>query len=224
MSETIHVLLIEDHAMVRAGFRMLLEAQPDMAIVGEAERGRDALALLDGALLPARPDVILMDVSISEMEETEVCRLIKARFPEVRILALAVDETQAQLVQMLDAGADGYLPKRAAADELVRAVRAVYRGERYVHPSLGGPLPSSTPAPPEEKPPSRRLTPRQRQVLRLVAEGLTSQKVGEALGLSSRTVDRHVENMLRRLKLHSRVELVLYAIRQGLVDVGDRPH
>jgi two-component system response regulator NreC len=219
MSETIRLVLIEDHAMVRAGFRMLLEAQPDMAIVGEAESGREGLVMLE----TTRPDVVLLDVSMPELSGAETAQLLKAQYPEVRILAVTIHDSQAYLLQMLDAGVDGYLPKRAAADELVNAVRTVHAGERYIHPSLVGALVNGYLTRPEEKLKSRELTPRQREVLRLVADGLTSQKVGEELGLSARTVDRHIENMLRRLKMHSRVELVRYAIREGLIDVEDQP-
>jgi two-component system response regulator NreC len=219
MSETIHLILIEDHAMVRAGFRMLLEAQPDMAIIGEAESGREGLAMLE----TLQPDLILLDVSMPEMGGAETARVLKARHPEVRILAVTIHDNQAYLLQMLDAGVDGYLPKRAAADELVNAVRRVHAGERYIHPSLVGALVNGYLIRPEEKPISRGLTPRQRQVLRMVAEGLTSQQVAEELDLSARTVDRHIENMLRRFKMHSRVELVSHAIREGLLDAEDQP-
>jgi two-component system response regulator NreC len=219
MSETIRLVLIEDHAMVRAGFRMLLEAQPDMAIIGEAESGPEGLAMLE----TIQADVILLDVSMPDLGGAETAELLKTRYPEVRILAVTIHDSQAYLLQMLNAGVDGYLPKRAAAEELVNAVRAVHAGERYIHPSLVGALVNGYLTRPEEKSKSQALTPRQREVLRLVADGLTSQKVGEELGLSARTVDRHIENMLRRLNMHSRVELVRYAIREGLIDVEDQP-
>ncbi len=218
MSDTIRLILIEDHAMVRAGFRMLLEAQPDMAIIGEAESGPEGLTLLE----TLQPDVILLDVSMPDLGGAETAELLKAQYPAIRILAVTIHDSQAYLLQMLNAGVDGYLPKRAAADELVNAVRAVHEGKRYIHPSLVGALVNGYLTRPEEKSRSQELTPRQREVLRLVADGLTSQKVGEELGLSARTVDRHIENMLRRLNMHSRVELVRYAIREGLIDVEDQ--
>ncbi len=218
MSETIRLILIEDHAMVRAGFRMLFEAQPDMVIVGEAESGAEGMALLE----TVQSDVIVLDVSMPELGGAEVAQLLKEQYPHVRILAVTIHDSQAYLLQMLDAGVDGYLPKRAAAEELVNAVRTVHAGERYLHPSLVGALMNGYLTRPEEQPKSRELTPRQREVLTLVADGLTSQMVGEKLGLSARTVDRHIENMLRRLKMHSRVELVRYAIREGLIDAEDQ--
>jgi two-component system response regulator NreC len=198
---------------------MLLEAQPDMAIIGEAESGPEGLAMLE----TIQADVILLDVSMPDLGGAETAELLKTRYPEVRILAVTIHDSQAYLLQMLNAGVDGYLPKRAAAEELVNAVRAVHAGERYIHPSLVGALVNGYLTRPEEKSKSQALTPRQREVLRLVADGLTSQKVGEELGLSARTVDRHIENMLRRLNMHSRVELVRYAIREGLIDVEDQP-
>lgn len=200
--------------MVRAGFRMLLEAQPDMVIIGEAESGIEGLALVEDA----RPDVLLLDESMPEMGGAEIAQLVKARYPEIRILAVTIHDSQAYLLQMLEAGVDGYLPKRAAAEELVTAVRQVFAGERYIHPSLV----DAYLARPDEKSETGELTSRQLQVLQLVADGMTSQRVGEGLGISARTVDRHIENMLRRLKMHSRVELVRYAIRQGLIDVEDQ--
>lgn len=218
MSETIRVILIEDHAMVRAGFRMLLEAQPDMVIIGEAESGSEGLALLE----TLKPDVVLLDVSMPEMEGDDIAQTLKERYPEIRILVVTIHDSQAYLLRMLDAGVDGYLPKRAAAEELVNAIRRVQAGERYVYPSLVGALVNGYLGRPDESSVSGGLTHRQRQVLQFVADGMTSQRVGEELGISARTVDRHIENMLRRLKMHSRVELVRYAIREGLIDTEDQ--
>lgn len=213
----IRLMLIEDHEMVRAGFRMLLEAQPGMEIVGEAASGDAGLNLA----ATCKPDVILLDVSMPGVGGPETARQLKADYPGIRILAVTIHDDQAYLLQMLDAGADGYLPKTAAAAELVNAVRTVHAGERYIHASLVGALVNGYLTRPEESKRARGLTARQLEVLSLVAEGLTNQKVAERLGLSPRTVDRHLENMLRRLKMHSRVELVRYALREGLIETED---
>ena len=213
----IRLMLIEDHEMVRAGFRMLLEAQPDMEIVGEAASGEAGSSLVE----TLRPDVILLDVSMPGVGGPETARQLKADNPGIRILAVTIHDDQAYLLQMLDAGADGYLPKTAAAAELVNAVRTVHAGERYIHASLVGALVNGYLTRPEESKRARGLTARQLEVLSLVAEGLTNQKVAERLGLSPRTVDRHLENMLRRLKMHSRVELVRYALRERLIETED---
>jgi two-component system response regulator NreC len=212
----IRLMLIEDHEMVRAGFRMLLEAQPDMEIIGEAASGEEGLNL--AASLD--PDVILLDVSMPGIGGAETARAIKERLPSVAILAVTIHDDQAYLLQMLDAGADGYLPKRAAAAELVSAVRTVYARERYIHSSLIGALVNGYLRRPDEKP-SRALTRRQLEVLALVARGFTNQRVAVELGLSPRTVDRHLENMMRRLGMHTRVELVSYALRERWIELDD---
>lgn len=213
----IRLMLIEDHEMVRAGFRMLLEAQPGMEIVGEAASGEAGLNLA----ATCKPDVILLDVSMPGVGGPETARQLKADYPGVKILAVTIHDNQAYLLQMLDAGADGYLPKTAAAAELVNAVRTVHAGDRYIHASLVGALVNGYLTRPEEKKRNRGLTARQLEVLSLVAEGLTNQKVAERLRLSPRTVDRHLENMMRRLKMHTRVELVRYALREGLIETED---
>ncbi len=213
----IRLMLVEDHEMVRAGFRMLLEAEPDLEIVAEADSGDAALELLEAQ----NPDVILLDISMPGMSAAETVRAIKARLPGVAVLVVTIHETKAYLLEMLDAGADGYLPKSAAAGELVAAIRTVRAGRSYVYGRLVGALVEGYRDSAELQTKPSALTPRQLEVLRLVGDGLTSQKVADRLGLSARTVDRHIENMMKRLQVHSRIELVKYAIREGLVKVGD---
>jgi two-component system, NarL family, response regulator NreC len=220
MSEQIRLLLIEDHEMVRAGFRMLLNAQPDMHIVGEASSGEQGLELAAKEC----PDVILLDVSMPGKGGVETARGIKLDCPETAILAVTIHTEQAYLLQMLEAGVDGYLPKRAAADELVNAIRTVHEGNNYVFPGLIDALVDGFRARSDESLEGNKksiLTDRQLQVLRYIADGLTSQRTAERLGLSVRTVERHVENMMRRLDVHSRVELVRVAIREGILEVDD---
>lgn len=213
----IRLMLVEDHEMVRAGFRMLLEAEPDLEIVAEADSGDAALELLEAQ----HPDVILLDISMPGMSAAETVRTIKARLPSVAVLVVTIHETKAYLLEMLDAGADGYLPKSAAAGELVTAIRTVHAGRSYIYGRLVGALVEGYRNSAELQTKPSALTPRQLEVLRLVADGLTSQKVADRLGLSARTVDRHIENMMKRLQVHSRIELVKYAIREGLVRVSD---
>jgi two-component system response regulator NreC len=220
MSDPIRIMLIEDHEMVRAGFQMLLEAQPDMEIVAQAESGEASIPLVS----EFEPDVILLDISMPGMGGAETARILKAHHPDVKILAVTIHSNKAYLLEMLDAGVDGYLPKRAAAQELVNAIRAVFAGRTYIYTGLIDALVEGyrtrTEEAPDEQGPEE-LTPRQRQVLRLIADGMTSQRIADQLELSVRTVDRHVENMMNRLGIHSRIELVKYAIREGLIEVTD---
>ncbi len=215
MNETIRVMLIEDHAMVRAGFRMLIESQEDMVIVAEAGSAEEGLTLLE--MMEGPPDVILLDISMPGMGGIGFAQRAKAVYPDIAILVVTVHDSQAYLLKMVDAGVAGYLPKHAAAGELLQAIRSVYAGKKYIHPSMidalveGYRVKRTRGAGPEV------LTERQRQVVKLIAQGMTSAQVGERLGLSPRTVDRHIENTMKKLGVRSRLELVRFAVESGLV-------
>jgi two-component system response regulator NreC len=217
---TIKLLLADDHVMVRSALRMLLEAQEDMTIVGEAENGREAVALAQSL----RPDIVLMDVQMPEMNGIEATREIKRGGGETAVLALTMYEDEQYFFEMLKAGASGYIPKRAAPDELVAAIRTVYNGEVFLFPSLAAQLVKDyvdKEADVVKQPPAADvLTKRERQVLILIADGLTNLAVAEKLGISAKTVARHRENMMQKLDIHSRTELVKYAIREGVVDLA----
>ncbi len=220
MSDQIRLLLADDHAVVRSGLRMLLEAQPDMTIVGEAETGQEAIR----RVAELSPDVVLMDIEMPGMNGIEATRRIKANAPASAVLALTMYEDDQYFFEMLRAGASGYVPKRAAPDESVSAIRAVSRGEVFLYPSLAGRLvqdylrrgPAS-----EEGTPEDELTPREQEVLTLIAEGLSNNEIADRLVISAKTVDRHRENLMRKLKLHNRVDLVKYALRKGLIGLEE---
>jgi len=213
---TTRLILVDDHAVVRSGLRMLLENEPDLAIVGEAGTAREAFALIETAM----PDVVLMDIGLPDRSGIEATREIKAAHPAVAVVALTIHEDAEYFFQMLQAGASGYVPKRAAPQELLFAVRSAAAGEVYLDPSLAkllvrdfvarGPVEALTD-------PEHRLTERELEVLAYVAEGASTQEIAEALGISPKTVGRHRENLMRALGLHTRTELVKYAIRHGLI-------
>lgn len=215
MTDTIRVVLVDDHAIVRTGLRMLFQTEPDIAIVGEADSGEAAIA----AVTALKPDVVVMDIAMPGMSGIEATRRIKAVSPETAVLALTMHEEEPYFFQMLEAGASGYVPKRAAADDLVSAVRVVAQGQVFLYPSLArllvqDYLQRETADQIEE---TELLTPREREVLTLIAQGLTNREIAEALVISVKTVDRHRENIMHKLNLHSRVELVKYAIAKGLI-------
>ena len=220
MSDQIRLLLADDHAVVRSGLRMLLEAQPDMTIIGEAETGQEAIR----RVAELSPDVVLMDIEMPGMNGIEATRRIKANAPASAVLALTMYEDDQYFFEMLRAGASGYVPKRAAPDELVSAIRAVSRGEVFLYPSLAGRLVQDYlrrgPAG-EGEPPGDELTPREQEVLTLIAEGLSNNEIADRLVISAKTVDRHRENLMRKLKLHNRVDLVKYALRKGLIGLEE---
>lgn len=210
------LLLVDDHAVVRSGLKMLLSAHEDMEIVGEAESAEEALK----QALHLHPDVILMDIGLPDKTGIEATRQIKAKFPEIKIVALTIHEDEEYFFQMLDAGASGYVPKRAAPEELVTAIRIAAKGEVYLYPSMAKLLVRdylSTEKPVEEKAKLDGLTAREREVLTHLAEGSSNDGIAAALVISSKTVERHRENIMRKLNLHSRSELVRYAIRKGII-------
>jgi two-component system response regulator NreC len=216
----ISLILADDHAVVRSGLRMLLEAQPDIEILAEAESGIEAIEQVRAY----RPTVILMDIQMPEISGIEATKEIRKFAPETAILALTMHEDDQYFFEMLQAGASGYVPKRAAPDELLRAIRTVARGEVFLYPSLATRLVKDyleqadrgdEPAGYDE------LTPREREVLILIAEGLSNAEIAEELVISVKTVDRHRENIMHKLNMHSRIDLVKYAIRTGLIDLED---
>lgn len=217
MAEKTKLLLVDDHEIVRSGLRMLFLAEPDMEIVGEAGSGAEALEALERLT----PDVVIMDVSMPGMTGIEATRRIKSSHPEVAVLALTMYESEQYFFEMLEAGASGYVPKRAAADDLVSAIRVVSQGNVFLYPSMAKLLVSDflQRDDMEDEAGKTPLTPREREVLTYIAEGYTNREIAEALIISIKTVDRHRENIMNKLDLHNRVALVKYAIEKGLITV-----
>jgi two-component system response regulator NreC len=216
----IRLILADDHAVVRSGLRMLLEVQPDIEIVGEAESGAEAVE----QTRRLKPDIILMDIQMPGLNGIEATKKIKDFAPDTAVLALTMHEDDQYFFEMLHAGASGYVPKRAAPDELLTAIRAVGKGEVYLYPSLATRLVQDYLKRAETDDQTLvydYLTPREREVLTLIAEGLSNGEIADRLVISVKTVDRHRENIMKKLNLHSRVELVKYAIKIGLIDLDD---
>lgn len=212
----IRLLLVDDHEVVRSGLRMLLENEADMNIVGEASTGGEALEMV-AAL---KPDVVIMDITLPDISGIEATRRIKESHPDVSIVALTIHEDQQYFFEMLQAGASGYVPKRAAPDDLITAIRAAHRGETYIYPSLAKLLVGdflSRSGEEGAKEAMNGLTPRESEVLALLAEGKNNDEIADILTISVHTVARHRENLMGKLGLHSRSELVKYAIRKGLI-------
>ncbi len=210
------LLLVDDHAVVRSGLRMLLSAEPDVEIVGEASTAAEAMQ----AAGIVKPDVILMDIGLPDLSGIDATREIKKRLPEIAIVALTIHEDEEYFFKMLEAGASGYVPKRAAPEELLIAIRAAAAGEVYLYPSLAKLLVNdylNQDHPAEEKANLDGLTDREHEVLTYLAEGANNEKIASELIISPKTVERHRENIMRKLNMHSRSELVRYAIRKGII-------
>jgi two-component system response regulator NreC len=214
------LLLADDQQIVRAGLRSLLERYPEVEVIGEAAAGEEAVALA----IQLQPDVVLMDITMPDIDGAEATRRIKASVPKVDVLALTIHEDEAYFFEMLNAGASGYVPKRASPEELLAAIGAVAAGEVFLHPVVASALVQDylrRVRSGRERESYDGLTPRQREVLTLIAEGLSNQDIGSRLGISVRTVERHRENIMDRLNLHSRTDLVKYALRKGLIQLNE---
>lgn len=211
----IRLLLVDDHAVVRMGMRMLFESEPDIEILAEAGSARDAIE----AATRLEPDLILMDIGLPDLSGIDATREIKRMFPKTHVVALTIHEDQEYFFKMLEAGASGYVPKRAAPEELLTAIRTAARGEVYLYPSLAKLLVKDYlgQSHPQPVPPENELTSREREVLLHLANGSSNDEIAAALTISSNTVERHRENIMRKLNLHSRAELVRYAIRKGII-------
>ena len=217
MNNKIRLLLVDDHAVVRTGLQMLLEDEEDLQIVGQTDSGLEALNLIE----ECRPDVVVMDITLPDLSGIEATRLIKSRYPEIFIVALTIHEDPAYFFEMLQAGASGYVPKRAAPQDLITAIHAAFAGEIYLYPSLAKSLVQDYLSRSELEPdtqPEEELTPREQEVLELLAQGAGNEDIAAQLVISKHTVARHRENLMRKLQLHSRSELVKYAIRKGLIE------
>jgi len=212
---TTRLMLVEDHALVRTGIRALLEGSSEMEVVGEACNGREASELCRSL----KPDIILMDVAMSDMNGIEATRLVCAEAPESRVIILSMHTDQQYIYESLRAGARGYLPKSAAFTELLAAIQSVMAGQNYVSPSLAGAVIDDyvrRAKGSDEPKEAVKLSPREREVIELIAEGNSSAEVGRRLGISVRTVDTHRHNIMQKLKLNSIAALTKFAIRNGL--------
>lgn len=227
----VRVMLVDDHEVVRTGLRTFLDSQDGIAVVGEADNGESAIETAQAV----RPDVIVMDISMSGMDGLEATRRLSAVCPEAKVLALTVHEDRQFFFEMLNAGAIGYVTKQVAAEELVLAIRTVALGHVYFQPTLAVWLLQdyrrlSTQAPfrfqktggesSKQKGPEV-LSKRELQVLEMVSNGKSNVWISEKLGISPKTVARHRERIMNKLDIHSTTELVKYAIRNGLIQIED---
>jgi DNA-binding NarL/FixJ family response regulator len=208
----IRVLLADDHAMVRKGFRLILESQPDMEIAGEAGNGREAVELAERL----HPDVVVMDVAMPELNGIEATRRLASSSPHTRVLALSMHKDSVYVREILRAGARGYLLKDSIDTDLISAVRAVARGDGYISPGVSDAVLSDYRR--HVTDPLDLLTSREREVLQMIAESKTNKEIAVALNLSVYTVDAHRGKIMEKLNLHSSGELVRFAVRHGLID------
>lgn len=219
MTEVKRVALVDDHALVRAGLKALVEDQPGHTVAAEGSDGRDVEAIL----ARVRPDILLLDINMKHLSGLDVLQQIGAGFPEVQVLILSMHNTPDYILAALRLGARGYLLKDAAAQELDLALQALARDESYLSPGVAKTVIQSAITQPAErsKPETSKLTPRQTEILRLIARGCSTRHIGQGLGISTKTVETHRAQIMERLDLHDVPSLVLYAVRERLVSPED---
>jgi two-component system, NarL family, response regulator NreC len=210
----IRVLIADDHTIVRSGVRLLLEAEPDIEVVGEALEGNQAIELVASL----KPDVVLMDIAMPGIDGFEATRQIKTRFPEIQVLVLTMHRSDEYFFEMLEAGASGYLLKGADTSDLVKAVRFVHRGEVFLYPTMAQKLLREFFKRTKFSSINESLlSPRENEILHLVADGYSNKEIAEKLVVSSSTVHSHLSNLMGKLGMKSRRELIQYARKQGLI-------
>lgn len=209
------VLIADDHGVLRAGLRALLERRSDFEVVGEAANGDETIRLIDAL----QPDLVLLDINMPGRDGITICREIQQKYPNVHALILTVYEDESLLREAVDAGASGYVVKRAVESELITAIQAVQRGDLYIHPSMTRALlgQSTSSDKTDQRDLVEPLTARETEVLRLIALGYTNQQVADELVISVRTVESHRANILAKLGATSRVDLVRYAREHDLI-------
>ena len=214
MTDKIRVLIADDHTIVRSGLRLLLQTEPDIEVIGEALDGREAVALAESL----RPDVILMDIAMPGTSGLEATKQIKSRFPQMCVLALTMHRSDEYFFEMLKVGASGYVLKGAETSELIGAIRTVARGEVFLYPTMAKQLLQDYLSRLKEPQASGQpiLTSREKEILHLLAEGYSNNEIAERLVVSPSTIHSHRTNLMRKLNLNSRYELIQYARRRGL--------
>jgi two-component system response regulator NreC len=214
VKEESRIVIAEDHTILREGLRSLLSSEPELRVVGEAKDGREAIRRVE----QLEPDLILMDLSMPRMNGVEAIREIKNRIPETRVLALTVHKAEEFVLEVLQAGADGYVLKDASSRELVMAIRSVLGGQRYLSPAVSQLVIEGYLAGRQTyESPWDTLTKREREILKLIAEGHKNKEIADYLCISVKTVEKHRANLMKKLDLHSAAALTAYAMERGLI-------
>jgi DNA-binding NarL/FixJ family response regulator len=218
--EPIRVLVVDDHALFRRGLQMVLEQEPDIEVVGEASDGSEAVQ----TAAETTPDIVLMDVRMPKGGGIDACSAIHEVVPSAKIIMLTISDEEADLYEALKAGAMGYLLKEISIEEVATAIRAVHGGQSLISPSMASKLITefatmSRKSDDRQQVPTPRLTDREMEVLKLVAKGLNNRDIAKELFISENTVKNHIRNILEKLQLHSRMEAVVYAVREKLLEI-----
>src|SRR4030043_1110964 len=209
------ILVVDDHAVLRDGIRALLDLQDDIEVIGEASDGKEAFEKAQ----ELQPDLVIMDIAMPGMDGLEATRRIKKKNPKIKVLVLAQHDNKEYILSVIKAGASGYVPKRALGSELVSAIHAVQEGDSFLYPSAAAALIEDYLHQAKGEDPYDQLTSREREILKLIAEGHTSREIADTLFVSLKTVLGHRSKIMEKLNIHNRTELIKYAMRKGLLSL-----
>jgi len=217
-TQKIKVGIADDHTILRQGLNSLISHEEDIEVIGEASNGPETLVLVESK----SPDVLILDIAMPVLNGIEVSKMIKKRFSDTKIIILSMYDNEEYIFELLSCGISGYLPKESIAQDLISAIRVVHKGDFYLSPSVSKTVINSfLTAEPEKKAKSPKtkgmLTKRENEILRLIAEGYSSREIGELLSTSMKTVDTHRHNIMKKLNIHRKTELIKYAIEQGII-------
>ena len=213
--DKIKILVVDDHAMMRDGIRALVSLYDDIEIVGEASEGKEAIEKVQ----ELAPDVVLMDIAMPGMDGLEATRRIRKKNPAVKVIIITQHDNREYILSCIKAGAAGFVPKRALGSELLAAIRAVSKGDSFLYPSAASALIKDYLQQAKGEDPYDHLTDREREILKLIAEGRTSREIAEVLFISLKTVQGHRTKIMEKLDIHKQSELIKYALRKGLVTI-----
>lgn len=214
--EKVKILIVDDHAILRDGIKALLSIQEDFEIIGEASNGKEAV--LEAQNL--NPDIIIMDIAMPDMDGLEATKRIKKRNQDIKVIALTQHDKKEYMISAIKAGISGYVPKKALGTDLVKAIQSVYNGEPFLYPSVTATL-IETLSQQSDVEPFEKLTPREREIMKLIAEGKTSRQIADFLFISLKTVLNHRSKIMEKLNIHNHSSLIKYAIRRGLISLNE---
>ncbi|MGA1864702.1 MAG: response regulator [bacterium] len=218
---TITVALADDHAILRQGIESLIKKELDIEVIGEASDGHETLKLVEDR----KPDILILDIAMPKLNGIEVSKRIKNKFPQTKIIILSMYDNQEYIFELFSCGVSAYLLKESVASDLISAIKAVYNGDSYLSPSISkkvinGYLLMQQKKKPEKPVSENSLTSREREILQLIAEGYSSREISELLNTSIKTVDAHRNNLMKKLKIHRKTELIKYAIQHGIIQIN----
>jgi DNA-binding NarL/FixJ family response regulator len=217
-NQKIRIALADDHVILRQGLESLIGQENDIEVIGQASDGHETIELVESK----EPDVLILDIAMPKLNGIEVCKRLRRKYPNIKIIILSMYDNQEYIYELFSYGVSGYLLKESVVSDLISAIRAVHNGDIYLSPSISKKIIDGFLTFKHENVSKNNLTSREREILQLIAEGYSSREIGELLNTSMKTVDAHRNNIMKKLKIHRKSELIKYAIQQGIIQINTK--